>query len=538
MNRSVVGRFLDTFFSLPVLFALLAMLAVQHFFSGGVKKEVFRPVLNREIHFSDHKVSRDNEVVFVETDLCEYSFSTVGAVLIGSTFKKYVDRDNVGLRTVHERGQFERDQAVFLLALEDKTPLDYALIGQKDIDGGTEISFAAETVSKDWKIEKTFRLYNDSYRIDIILAFTPLKHLVEPLIPRLFVQGPFLGEVEKDTLDGVVLPLGEGKVERISAVGDELERWWDAPSIVGVEDKYFLHALIGYEPGFLKHVFYKRTATAPVVAGSALKKTSVKRAASGAGLSVVLECVPVTEQSEVSLNWYFGPKSLLAMEKVDARLTSFLSLGWFTWLGKWLLGMVETLYSYLGNYGWAIIALSLLIRVPLIPLCLFFKRKAAKYENVTRLYAHDLAVINARHKDDAVARQDEVSRFYESHGASSAGAFYALLPQLIMLPVFVSLLGLLSNALALFNAPFIGWIVNLGASDPYYIFPIFIAAAMAIKQYYAPKIGREMHFMKIVGPIIMLAVMMRFPVGILLYSVTIAIVDVLEDFVRSKIWSA
>lgn len=536
MKLGFVGRFLDTFFSIPVLFALLAMLGMQYFFPGNGKKTVVIPVLNREIHFVDHKVKHDRELVCVETDLCEYSFSTLGAVLVGSSFKNYLGQDRTALRTIHERGQFERDQGVFLLALENSTPLDYALEEQKTTENGVEVRFAAETIDKQWKIGKTFRVYNDSYRIDIALSFTPLKTDVEPLVSRLFVPGPYLGEVEKDKLEGVVQPLGDGSVERVSGEKEGAERWWNAPAVAGVEDKYFLHALIGYEAGFLKHVFFKRTASA---AGNVVDTTSPKRpAVTATGLAVVFECVPVTEQSEVSLNWYVGPKSLHAMEKVDERLSAFLSLGWFSFFGRWLLSLLESLFMYLGNYGWAIIALTLIIRIPLIPFFIYCKRKAAAYESVTRRYSHELAAINTRYKDDAIARQDAVSQFYLDHGATSAGGVYALLPQLLMLPVFVSLYGLLNNAIALYHAPFFGWITNLSATDPYYILPALMAGGIVFQQYLSPTGGREMYVLKIVMPILMFAFMTRFPVGILLYLVVNAGVAVVEDIIRIRYWRA
>jgi hypothetical protein len=311
MNRGFIGRFLDTFFSLPVLLGLLTMLGFQYYFASNATKQVVRPHFNRDIHFVEHKIRHDRELVCAETDLCEYEFSTVGAVLVGSTFKKHLGQDNVPLRTVHERGQFERDQGVFLLALEEKTPLDYVLDAQKNIEGGVEVSFSTETLDKQWRIGKTFRMYNDSYRVDVILSFVPLKSEVEPLVPRLFVPGPFLGEIDKDKLEGIVQPLGDGRVERFADITDESDRWWNAPAIAGVEDKYFMHALIGYEPGFLKHVFYKKTTSAS--AATSATTNASKRAPVTTGLSVVLECVPVGEQSEVELDWYFGPKTLRSM---------------------------------------------------------------------------------------------------------------------------------------------------------------------------------------------------------------------------------
>lgn len=535
MIRSFFRDFFDNLFSLRMVSTLLIILVVQYFFAPGPKKIVVHPLLNRDIHFVHQKNSVEQERVFVDTDLCEYEFSPEGGTLVGASFKKHLGKDGNFLKTIHEQGAFDRDQLAFLLALEGQTPLDYVFEARRDLVDGVEIDFATHTVDRAWKIIKTFKVFKDFYRVDLVLVFIPLKKDATPLVPRLFVPGPFLGEVEKNKVEGSVLAANDARLERISGASDEMEKYWESPAIVGAEDKYFLHALIGYEPGFLKQVFYKRATN--TLSGGASQDT-IKRVASATSLSIVCECVPVAEQVSVTFNWYCGPKSLRAIEKVDARLSSFMSFGWFSWIGKLLLSALETLYEHLGNYGWAIILLTILLRLLFMPIGLFGKYKSAKTEAVTRRCASEIAAINARYKDDATARQNELVALYERNGASYFGVAYAVGSSLLSVPIFLSLYGLLSSSIALYNAPFVGWIVNLGSPDSYYILPVLLCGVGFLYQHYtsAPQV-KTSPLMRFIMPAFLFAISLIAPVGIVLYLGTNFLMIAVEEGVRAKFFS-
>ena len=529
MSRGFFGGMIESLFSGRMLMTLLAVMVFQYFFMPGAKKTVLQPVLNREVIFASRKHDEGQEHVFVETRLCEYEFSQEGAVLLGVSFKEHQGRDGEFLRTIHERGVFERDQSAFLLAFDEQTPLSYVFDAEREVAGGVELVFSAHTVHRDWKIVKTFTVFHDSYRVDLVLRFIPLKGDASALIPRLFMPAPFLAEVDKDKVEAGVMLGSDSRVERVSQAADEL---WESPAGVFLEDKYFLHALIRSEPGFLKQVFFKKTLTSGV--GSEAKKVSTV-----SGVTAICECVPVTQDVTASFSWYCGPKKLKAIESVDARLSVFMSFGWFSWIGRMLLEALEFLYDGLGNYGWAIVCLTVLLRLLFMPLSMYGKRKAFQTESFGKRYASEIAAINTRYRDDAATRQTELVKFYESHGVSFFGFLYAAVPGIISLPIFIGLYGLLNTSLSLYNAPFIGWIVNLGLPDRCYVLPVLLAIVGFLYQYYSSlSSGKGFQLMGLLVPVFLFAIAIISPAGIVVYLATNLLMVALEDVLRIKIFGA
>lgn len=526
MSRSFFGGLVESLFSGRMLVTLLAVMVFQYFFMPGAKKDVVLPALNRDVHFVAHKHVAEHEHVYAETSLCEYEFSPEGAVLVGVSFKQHRGKDGNLLRTVHERGVFERDQSAFLLALAEQTPVHYVVEAEREISNGVEVVFSAHTANKDWKILKIFRMFNDSYRVDLELNFVPLKNEVSELVPRVFMPAPFVAEVDKDKIEAGVMPGADARIERISQAGDER---WETPSLVFLEDKYFLHALVGYEPGFLKQVFFKKTSNVGGVA----------KGAANSGVTAICECVSISDAVIATFSWYCGPKKLKALESVDARLSAFMSFGWFSWIGRLLLQALELLFDYLGNYGWAIVCLTILLRLLFMPLSMFGKRKALQTENFGKKYASEIAAINARYRDDAATRQSELVKFYESHGVSFFGFLYAALPGILSLPIFIGLYGLLNSSLALYNAPFIAWITNLGQPDAYYVLPVLLAMVGFLYQYYSSVgSGKQFQLLGLLVPVFLFAIALWSPAGIVVYLAVNLLMVAFEDALRVKIFGA
>ncbi len=527
MSRSFLREVIDSIFSLRTIATVLMIMAFQQFFVSKAKKQDGPVVLKREVHFAAHKQNTEIEHVFVETRRAEYEFSPEGAVLVGAAFKGIPGKDGNLLKTIHERGLFERDQSAFLLALDEQTPLNYTLDAERETPTGVQVEFSAHTINKDWKIVKTFTLFHETYRVDLDLEFIPLKPSVTELLPRLLVPAPFVSEVEKEKVEGGVMLGGSTTIERSSA-GDE--EYWTAPGLVFLEDKYFLNALVAYEPGFLKQAFFKKT-----LSSGAQRNEGVKSPGSVEGLTAICECSPVVDHVKTTMSWYCGPKKLNELDVVDVRLSSLMSFGWFSVIGRALLQSLEWLFVYLGNYGWAIVCLTALLRLLFMPFALFGKRKAAQSEQFARKYSSEIAAINARYRDDAATRQNELVKFYDSHGVSFFGVFYAALSGLVSFPAFIALYGLLNNSLSLYNAPFIGWITNLSAPDSYYILPVALAVIGFLYQHAKSKAsGKGFQLVGLLVPVFLFAIAVISPAGIVIYLGANLLMIALEDVLLAK----
>ncbi|MBM3894081.1 membrane protein insertase YidC [Candidatus Dependentiae bacterium] len=520
MSQSKISIFLESVFSWPVLLSLLFMLGFQWFFPSNTAKDVIAPFLNRDVVCEPFKRTDEENQVWVETPLCEYVFSLEGAILVDQVYKKHLGKDGQPLKTVYEHGQFEKDQGLFLLALEEKTPLNYKLVSQNDLISGVELVFSTETSNKEWRIFKKFHLSNTSYSIDLSILFEPLKNEVQPLSPRVFVSGPLLAELEKDKVEGAVIRGDDQRLEKNVSGKNELLAYWDAPRIVAVEDKYFIHALIEYSPGFVNRAFFKR------VAGlGELKKKDV----TGSGLVAILECAKVTEKADVKLSLYVGPKSVAEMEKVDSKLTSFLSLGFFSWLAKFFLWLMELLYEYVGNYGLVIIVLTVMVKLLFLPLFIFSKREALKASMLEARYSLELQAIKQKFKDDFVSREAEISKFYDAHGVARNGGAWGLVSNLIFFLIFSTFSAIMNNSLALYHAPFVLWIKNLGAPDPLYILPLLLVAGFVYHQRSMKLFGAGMVIMKIVLPVVFFFVGINFSAGVLIYLATNSLLMIVDE---------
>ncbi len=528
MSQSKISLFLESVFSWPVLLSLLFVLGFQWFFPSNSGKEVVLPVLNREVSCEQFKPVADEKHIWVETALCEYTFSQEGAVLVGQLYKKHLGKDQLPLRTVYEHGQFEKDRGLFLLALDDKTPLNYRLESQFETDLGVELLFVAHTHDKEWRLVKRFQLYNNSYLVDVSIAFEPLKSDVSQLSPRVFVSGPMLTELEKDKAEAGVVRGDDQRMDRLPSGKAELAAFWDAPRLAAVEDKYFIHALVGYSAGFVNRVFFKR------VQGFADQK---RKESTGSGLVAILECAKITEKADAALSVYLGPKSVSEMEKVDPKLTSFLSLGIFSSLSRFFLWLMEVFYEYFGNYGVVIIALTVLLKLIFMPLFIFAKRETFKAAAFEANHAAELNALRLKFKDDYVARETEISKFYDTHGVAKNGGVWGIVSSLIFFLIFSTFFSIMNNSLALYHAPFFGWIKNLGAPDPFYVLPLLIVAGFVYQQRTLKLSGVGLIIMRVALPVVFFVVGMNFSAGVLIYMATNAVIMVLEDLLIKRFFS-
>ena len=175
----------------------------------------------------------------------------------------------------------------------------------------------------------------------------------------------------------------------------------------------------------------------------------------------------------------------------------------------WLLSKFYTMF---GNWGWAIVILTILIRLILSPLTY----KAMISMNKLKDLAPKMKEIREKYKNDPQKMQAQVMELYRKHGANPMGG---CLPMLLQIPVFFAIYRVLLNAIELQGAPWILWIDNLAIKDPYFILPIIMGAAMYIQQRLTPTSFTDPMQEKIMKflPVIFIFFFMTFPAGLTLY---------------------
>lgn len=523
---------------LSAVFAVATVLLIQNFW--GAKKEVttqrgvitlgqvgdvahtsvnqdlYRP-FDREVIFNKEQSVHKEEFVELETNYVGASLATYGGVLTDLHFKEHRGKHDRPLRTVYQKGSFTeegRKQGCFLIALDGPTPYFYRFTDQHEDEVFQQITCQAS--NDDCTIVKTYVFDKKSYKMDMIVTIEPHNKSTQIIRPRLFFNAPLVPEIADDVLQLCVLPEGQ-KSLAIKELADAAGSAWFWPTsniLFGAVDKYFMHAVVADQDHFVQRAYCLGKQAGTVQA--------------------VLEGPQVTEKKTWRLSFYLGPKVYDHLEYVDGRLRDVLNFGWLSWLCKLILMLLEWLYSFVKNYGIAIILLTIILRLPFVPLSLYSRNKM----NIYQKHQPFINRIRLKFKHDMQKQQEEIMRYHREHNLSPAMPLIGCLPLLIQLPILFSLYRILHNYLDLYQAPFFGWIVDLSAYDPYYLLPVLMGVTMLWQQHLTPVGDEKQRGMMWFMSIFMTVLFAKFPAGLVLYWLMNNVLTIAEDYLRRALFKA
>ncbi|MFV0480429.1 MAG: membrane protein insertase YidC [Campylobacteraceae bacterium] len=220
----------------------------------------------------------------------------------------------------------------------------------------------------------------------------------------------------------------------------------------------------------------------------------------------------ISSDKELSLTGYMGPKSREDIYAVDSRLDPVIEYGFFTLISKPLFSFLNFIHSKIGNWGWSIVIMTLVIRLFLYPITY----RGMVSMNKLKELAPKVKELQAKYKDDKQKLNVQMMELYKKHGANPMGG---CLPILIQIPIFFAIYRVLLNAIALKNAEWILWIHDLAVKDPYFVLPILMGATMFLQQRITPTTFADPMQEKIMRllPIIFTFFFLMFPAGLTLY---------------------
>ena len=230
---------------------------------------------------------------------------------------------------------------------------------------------------------------------------------------------------------------------------------------------------------------------------------------------VGLEYESVQSAATASHLFYAGTKELEILEEKGNHLVRMIDYGWFgnkfAFLVKPLLKVLAYFYGLTQNYGWAIIFLTLIIKLLFFPLT----HKSFKSMKGMQKIQPYVKIIQERNKDDRQKMNAELLELYKKHKVNPVGG---CLPMLLQIPVFIALYHALFFSIELRGAPFIGWITDLSVQDPYYVTPVLMGITMFLQQKMTPSVGDPMQ-QKIMMflPILFTFLFISFPAGLVIY---------------------
>ncbi len=243
---------------------------------------------------------------------------------------------------------------------------------------------------------------------------------------------------------------------------------------VGIDDHYFLSVIMPTDPVRIEY----SSVTRPVEAPDDTPKQFVS-----------YSVVPQSPPSD--LRFFIGPKDFDTLAAVDGELVRVIDFGFFAFLAVPLLRSLKWIYEFVGNYGWSIIILTILINAVMFPL----RHKSVVSMRKMQEIQPEVKAIQARYanlKTSDPAKQKmnaELMTLYRERGVNPAGG---CLPMLLTMPVLFAFYSLLSVAIEIRGAPFIFWITDLSVHDPLYITPVVMGITMVWQQLKIPSTADPM----------------------------------------------
>ncbi len=238
--------------------------------------------------------------------------------------------------------------------------------------------------------------------------------------------------------------------------------------------------------------------------------------------------VEAGSKGEISAQFYVGPKNIDDLAAIAEHLDLTIDFGFLWWIGEPIFHLLDFLHSYLGNWGWSIIVLTIIIKA------IFFYPSAMSYRSMAKMrkLSPKMKELKDRIGDDKQKMSQEMMKLYKKEKVNPMGG---CLPILIQMPVFIALYWVLIESVELRHAPFALWITDLSVMDPYFIFPLLMGATMFIQQQLNPTPPDPMQakIMKWM-PVGFTLLFLWFPVGLVIYWVTNNTLSIIQQYIITK----
>jgi YidC/Oxa1 family membrane protein insertase len=373
-----------------------------------------------------------------------------------------------------------------------------------------------------WKITKAYHLSQDSYMHKLDIKVEPLKrNVVLPAID--IVWGPGLGTDDKNIKENLSLtrvgaytaqkPFKLENFKNTKSENADLYQW------AAIDNRYFLIAFIPENiSDFSKISSYREDKKHPYF------------------LTLTAKAPDNAQSKNYALNFYVGPKGYSYLQTYKIGLEETVDFGFFGFLGKFAFRILSFLYDSTGNFGWAIIILTIIIQIIISPLTIKSYKSMASMKKVQPL----IKEIQAKYKDNQQRLQAEMMNLYKSHKVNPLGG---CLPMLCQLPIFWAFFTMLRNAYELRGANWILWVNDLSIADSFiqisgftiHLLPLIMGAGMFFQQKMtAVSSDPTQKKMMYILPVVFTFMFWGFPAGLVLYWLTNSVCSMITQFVILK----
>ncbi len=461
----------------------------------------------------------------VTTDVLKLTFDTEGGSLVRSEFLKHADMDNktkgvVLLDDSKDRVYMAQTGLIGAANLPTHKTVMAVAPGARNFEGNSKdlkeliVKFESPEAG-GVKLVKTYTIKRDGY--DIAVKHEVVNTSNAPVAPQLYLQilrdgNKLAGESAfYSTFTGPAVYTEAKKFQKIEFTDIDKNKV-DAEKqasngFVAMVQHYFASAWI--LPDGIKRDLFTRKVDTNLYA---------------VGMITALDSIAAGASKTVESRFFVGPQVEKTLETITPGLELVKDYGWLTMLAKPLYWLLDALHKFIGNWGWAIIALVLLLKIA------FYWLNAKAYSSMAKMKAVNprITAMRERLKDKPQEMQQEMMKIYREEKINPMGGCF---PIMVQIPVFIALYWVLLSSVEMRNAPWIMWIRDLASPDPYYILPVVMTLTTMLQTALNPAPpdplqAKMMWFM----PLAFSVMFFFFPAGLVLYWITNNILSIAQQW--------
>ncbi|MFQ5579751.1 MAG: membrane protein insertase YidC [Nitrospiria bacterium] len=462
----------------------------------------------------------EEKLTVVESDLYRITLSSFGGTIKEWELKRYTEKDEEGQeQSIELVSEDEKVRPLSLFTGKDaenekrgyQLSVPFLQLNQANPKGKVVMTFVG---TEGQKVVKTLHFYHDRYRVEMSVMRAGSKNGYSLSLGTNFGIHDWSGQGGRSS-GAISLVNGEVVLESPAKMEGDVTHEGSL-SWIGLQDKYFLSALIPENLTENIEAYIESEEENSIISSIRVKAEE--------------------SQGPHNFSLYVGPKEYDRLKDMGANLDETIDFGWFisgSWLpvrliAKPIFYLLRFFFRFTGNYGVAIILVTVLVKAILFPVTW----KSLKSMKAMGAVQPKVAEIKKKWAKDKERLNKELINLYKVEKINPLGG---CLPMLVQIPVFISLFNILYTTIDLRQAHFMFWVTDLASKDPYYVLPIIMGATMILQQHSQPNTmdPSQAKMMKFL-PIIYTFFFLNFPSGLVLYWLVNNILTVGQQYLMKR----
>ncbi|PUE57406.1 membrane protein insertase YidC [Limnohabitans sp. 2KL-17] len=460
------------------------------------------------------------EKIEVVTDVLKLSFDTEGGSLVRSEFTRHADfvdssKPFVFLDQSASRVYMAQTGLIGGDFPTHKTSMKFS--GERSLkEGQNELSLRFESEGTNGvKLIKTYTLQRGSYAIGV--KHEAVNTGTTPVSPQLYLQ--LVRDGNKPDGESAFYSTFTGPAVYTEAKKYQKVEFSDIEKNKAEIDKSSPNGYVA----MVQHYF----ATAWLLADGIQRENFVRKVDANlyaVGMITPLSDLAPGQSKTVNTQLFSGPQEEKVLEALAPGLDLVKDYGWLAMLSKPLYWLLDKLFSFIQNWGWSIVALVLLLKIA------FYWLNAKAYSSMAKMKAINPKIMEMRErlKSDPQKMQQEMMKIYREEKVNPMGGCF---PIMVQIPVFIALYWVLLSSVEMRNAPWVGWIHDLSAPDPYFILPVVMTLTTMLQTALNPAPPDPMQAKLMwTMPLVFSVMFFFFPSGLVLYWITNNILSIAQQW--------